>query len=904
MYKTLLFIITFCITFFSNAQVITTSNTLTPQQLVNNILIGSGVTVSNVTFNGSAVSAQSIQTTALSFTATGFPFNSGVYLRTSTGNMITDADLSAISTNTITNGAILEFDFVPAGDSLVFNYMFASAEYPTYVCSGFNDVFGFFISGPGISGPFTNGAENIALVPGTNVPVAINTVNSGTAGAAGTASTCAAQDPNWQSNSVYYTTLYANYSGEGYNGGTVSLPALAQLQCGQTYHIKLAVSNVGDTALDSGVYLEGGSFNSDAIEVAIATVSGDTTVVEGCTTADLMFIRPQSQLSDTLIINYDIGGTATMIDDYDTLSNPVTFFPGDDTVSITINPLADGISDNNESIIITVTTVNQCGDTITSTGTLWIVDSVNINISAIDPVVGCENDSVMVVASASGGTAPYTYSWSNGQVGDTSYLSTVTGVTSGDSIYVLTVTDACGYTNTDTVTVTLNQTLAIDTIGSTPTSTCINNGSVGVSVIGATGAPNYSWNGPGVSNPNSSLNQVWAGLDTGWYYVTITDNVCSLYDSAYVDSYIPAAPTVNGLDTTIYCETDSIDVTCLVNGGTAPYSYAWSTGDTTQVISVPGNPDGSSTEYIIIVTDQCGLTNQDTVTVIVNVTINIDSITSTATSSCLNDGSVYATSAGTFGTVSYDWSGPGTVNPDTYNGQTWQGLSSGWYYLVITDDYCSDSASVFVDMNNPPQAALIASPDYGCNPLGVTFINNSSNTNSYFWDFGNGTSINASDESSQSQIYTTNSTAMLIAYAGPCSDTAYANISIIECGCTDPNAENYNPAAVEDDGSCTYPIPTVVAPNVFTPNQDGDNDLFYLETTNTIDLEFVILNRWGNTMYEEHSNPSLGLISGWNGLTPSGAQADDGTYFYTYKATGINGDIVEGHGFLQVVNAK
>src|SRR3989338_417049 len=167
----LLLILTAFISVFSVQSQIVTANTMTPAQLVSNILVGSGVTVSNVTFNGSAVNAGAIQPNALSFTANNFPFSNGLYLRTAGGaNVAFDPDLNAISTNTITNGAILEFDFVQMGDSLVFNYMFASAEYPTYVCSGFNDVFGFFISGPGFAGPYSLGAVNIALIPGTTVP--------------------------------------------------------------------------------------------------------------------------------------------------------------------------------------------------------------------------------------------------------------------------------------------------------------------------------------------------------------------------------------------------------------------------------------------------------------------------------------------------------------------------------------------------------------------------------------------------------------------------------------------------------------------------------------------------------------------------------------------------------------
>ena len=102
------------------------------------------------------------------------------------------------------------------------------------------------------------------------------------------------------------------------------------------------------------------------------------------------------------------------------------------------------------------------------------------------------------------------------------------------------------------------------------------------------------------------------------------------------------------------------------------------------------------------------------------------------------------------------------------------------------------------------------------------------------------------------------------------------------------------PLATIDDGSCTYPVPTVEAPNVFTPNNDGDNDLFEFTHTNAVEIEMVILNRWGNVMHEETSaNPT------WDGKV-GGKDADDGTYFYRYVATGSGGDTVEGHGFFNI----
>ena len=137
---------------------------------------------------------------------------------------------------------------------------------------------------------------------------------------------------------------------------------------------------------------------------------------------------------------------------------------------------------------------------------------------------------------------------------------------------------------------------------------------------------------------------------------------------------------------------------------------------------------------------------------------------------------------------------------------------------------------------------------------------------------------------------------MLVAKQGTqCADTTYASVYVGSCGCTDPNALNYNPLATIDNGDCQYPIPTVEAPNVFSPNGDNSNDLFFLNTTNATSIELVILNRWGNVVFE-----STGLNPAWNGKTGNGVLCDEGVYFYKYLVKGFNDQELEGHGFVQL----
>ena len=177
-----------------------------------------------------------------------------------------DADLNLITGTQTHDAAILEFDIDATGDSLLFEYIFASEEYNEYVCSNFNDAFGFFISGPGITGPYSNNAINIALIPNSDVEVSINTVNSGVSGPFGAGSICSASDPNWESNSNFFVDNDFNpdITTTQFDGFTIKLTASAAVQCGETYHIKLAIADAFDYFLDSAVFLGANSLSSHA----------------------------------------------------------------------------------------------------------------------------------------------------------------------------------------------------------------------------------------------------------------------------------------------------------------------------------------------------------------------------------------------------------------------------------------------------------------------------------------------------------------------------------------------------------------------------------------------------------------------------------------------------------------
>ena len=177
----------------------------------------------------------SARITTLGFTASG-------------GVTYPDTDLTKLSAGAVYDPAIIEFDIIPVGDKVNFVLSFGSEEYPEFVCSQFNDAFGLFVSGPGFST-----TQNAAFIPGTSDAITVNNLNVGVAGAYQDGTACKL------GNSAYFNdngngTSNANSQLDGFSKPITA--SLGGLTAGQTYHVKLALADAGDAALDSGAFFK------------------------------------------------------------------------------------------------------------------------------------------------------------------------------------------------------------------------------------------------------------------------------------------------------------------------------------------------------------------------------------------------------------------------------------------------------------------------------------------------------------------------------------------------------------------------------------------------------------------------------------------------------------------------
>jgi gliding motility-associated-like protein len=549
--------------------------TVTPgasaQQLVQN-LVGTGITVSNITLTAGPDATGTFNGTSSNI---GLPM--GILLTTGNiayapGPNITDSGgddnllpgdstLDILAAQQTFDATILEFDFVPISDTITFRYVFGSEEYPEFVGQGFNDVFGFFLSGPGINGPYPGNAINIALVPSTTIPVAIDNVNDGYSGF------CTTMLPGPCTNCVYYVNNCSGTTVE-YDGFTTALTARAIIQKCNTYHIRLAIADAGDGIYDSGVFLEEGSFNSGTPVVAAASIAGAST---GCAPLPVNFVN-QSTGADIYIWNFGDGSPA------DTSTNPSHTFISTGTFTITL--------------IATDTSACNDADTVTLTVTVG-----NANVNAGGDSTICAGGSVQL--NASGGS---TYLWFPATgLSNPNIANPIASPTTTTTYYVVVSSGSCS--DTDSVVITVVPLVTAD--AGTDVGICIGGGIQ----LNASGGNSYLWYpAAGLSNPNIS-NPVATPATTTTYYVIVTAGSCSDTDSVVISVLPPPVPNA-GPDVTI-CAGESIQLNA---SGGSTYTWSPATGLSSANIANPFVTLSVTTTYIVTVANgQCTAT--DTVTV-------------------------------------------------------------------------------------------------------------------------------------------------------------------------------------------------------------------------------------------------------------------------------------------------
>jgi len=206
-----------------------------------------------------------------------------------------DAQLQSLDANAVFDPVVLQLQVTPSASFLKFSFVFGSEEYPEYVCTIFNDAFGFFIKPVGSST-----WQNVALVPGTPNPVAVNTLNGGSCGVAFHPVRDAAVTRDLSQSNLYVNngdgSTPANNANLQYDGFSIPFVVDAAVTPGQTYDVKLAIADAGDGAWDSAVFLKwisASNYTNDA-DLQLSLTADNTSPVSG---------------SDTVTFTLDIANT-------------------------------------------------------------------------------------------------------------------------------------------------------------------------------------------------------------------------------------------------------------------------------------------------------------------------------------------------------------------------------------------------------------------------------------------------------------------------------------------------------------------------------------------------------------------------------------------------------------------
>lgn len=593
-------------------------------------LLGPGITVENITFNGSPAALSSQQCGYFNSENSNVGFEEGIiisngYITGAIGpnnseghssptngmNLPGDMDLDELTLPQTHDAAVLEFDFVSQGDSLVFEYVFASEEYPEFANGVYNDVFGFFISGPGFSGEysspaiFPDGSENLARLPGSDLPISINTVNNGT----DNIGPCEHCDLLIDNGNGLSGSQFNDESVLQYDGILVPITIRTALECGETYHIKFAIADAGDDRFDSSIFFKSGSFQSNAAYEASVTMDYDVNLpselyYENCIPGTIHLSRSDYwQHEETISVSY--AGNAQVDQDFSALPSELIFDALNDSVSVPFITLYDEETEGIESLDI-IFTQQICGSNVEETLSLEISDPPSeLEVIAECPPAEC-GGTVPITLSVQGGLGFYTYQWADGQESDSISLTVEADLSTSVIVQDLCVAPVLLPIDIETFT---NEDLSVE-MPSQLTLDCGDNELlIEPSVDGGYGELSFQWSQGGDVLSDETL---WSQVvqedgelrlivtdECGGEIEAVTSYTFSDYNhpSVHIESY---GAVCTGQETTVNAE---------LIGGLGPFTYTWSEGESDgPVMSFLGT---GPTIVNVQVIDACGQTAED-----------------------------------------------------------------------------------------------------------------------------------------------------------------------------------------------------------------------------------------------------------------------------------------------------
>lgn len=806
-------------------------------------------------------------------------------------------ELAAIANETLHDAAVLEFDFIPTGPSITFNFVFASAEYPTYVNS-YNDAFGIFLSGPGVSGPY-NGSANIALVPGTTTPITINNVNAGTHCSGNGCSNC-----EYYVNNCYGSTIR-------YQGFTTPITANYNVQCGETYHIKFAIADASDAAYDSAVFIEEESLSS-----GVTITTEGTTICAG----ESITISAESFGDVTGDFLWSPGGETTSeitVNPYVTTEYVVTYTinncPASDTIVIEVENCgctppelsisSISICGGQPANLDNAVTVISGGPTLTyhetelnafhgslpisnlvqETGTYWvraedlgdpdcfslyqidvtINEAPNYTLEPTMPSCGYTNGEIAILGLVPNSNYEVSYELNGSVVGPTILTAdgngtiTFTGLSQG-TYGAITILTEDGCLASGPSSVTLNPEGAPDVQVSDDVVICLGE-SVTISATSSTPGATITWS-PTIDS-GTPFTPTTAGVTV--YTVTATIDGCSATDQVTV--IVNDLPNVYaGPDLTI-CQGMTVTLS-----GSGALTYQWDNG---VINNVPFIAPANNTSYTVVGTDENGCIGTDFMNLTVTDGPEPDFVGEELEGCSPLEVTFSKTTPGNNETCIWDLGDGNTVVSCSDFVHTY--TESGQYTVKLTviDEFGCQGEHVKVDYVNvtpsPIASFTVDNQDGTLDHTVVNFINSSTNATEYIWSFGDGSPIST-------EVNTTHT------YPDDVGSTYY--VTLVASNGEDQCNDTTQMVIRMREDQIAY------VPNAFTPDNDNYNEVFKPIFTSGYDpytYTMTIFNRWGEVIFESND-----WDYGWDGTygVGEGIPVPEGMYIWKITVKEIDDD--------------
>lgn len=510
----------------------------------------------------------------------------------------------------------------------------------------------------------------------------------------------------------------------------------------------------------------------------------------------------------------------------------------------------DGIATANRtqlnagSYIVTTTDAHSC--TASATVVIGTIPALNTSINKQD--VTCYSTSTgFIDLTVTGGASPFSYAWSTG-----SQMQDLQNIPAGT--YDVWVYDAnnCAAQNSATIT----QPTAITVTNSVTNIACygLTTGVVDVTVSGGAAPYSYVWS-------NGKNTQDLIGVAAGTYTVTIADAVNCQYPLSNVSVTQPQAITANGTVTSESCHGNDGAVSVSVNGGTTPYTFAWSNSTSNNAIN--GVNAGN---YNLSITDSKGCALNKSFTVphdaLINVAANV------VNTSCpeVSNGAITLNATGGSPAYNFSWSNGETT-------ESLQQIAHGAYEVTVTDaKNCSAVQSFNLTYNyvlevNAGDDKTIVAGQY----LTLSATTNVDHGNMFIW--------------------TPNESIQCVTCANTMANPTSTTQFVVEV--TDANGCH----AIDSLLAEVKEVTPLFIPNVFTPNADGNNDVFqaYGDAGSIHFFELKVFNRWGEKVFESNN-----LRDSWDG-TFRGEDSPNGVYVYVANAVYIDGNKHDYKGSVSVI---